>query len=135
MELSRCLIKDCSRSRHITTILLTILSPVLRTVLSILSHFSSSSSSSLPGNLALLGKCMSNYRLQKKVMAPGCEPLAVQHMMEALQPHVYGQSLAGAGGGGFLYVLTKQPRMQKALQRILAKTEVSWTNSNVFRQS
>ncbi|XP_015275297.1 PREDICTED: L-fucose kinase [Gekko japonicus] len=75
------------------------------------------------GNLALLGKCMSNYRLQKKVMAPGCEPLAVQRMMEALQPHVYGQSLAGAGGGGFLYVLTKQPRMHKALQRILAETE------------
>ncbi|XP_048371210.1 L-fucose kinase isoform X2 [Sphaerodactylus townsendi] len=75
------------------------------------------------GNLALLGKCMSNYRLQKKVMAPGCEPLVVQRMMEALQPHVYGQSLAGAGGGGFLCILTKQPRMQEALQRVLAKTE------------
>nr|XP_056718645.1 L-fucose kinase [Euleptes europaea] len=75
------------------------------------------------GNLALLGKCMSNYRLQKKAMAPGCEPLVVQCMMEALQPHVYGQSLAGAGGGGFLYVLTRQPRMQEALQRILAETE------------
>ncbi|XP_077165835.1 L-fucose kinase isoform X3 [Paroedura picta] len=75
------------------------------------------------GNLALLGKCLNTYRLQKKIMAPGCEPLAVQRMMEALQPHVFGQSLAGAGGGGFLYVLTKQPRMQEALQKILAETE------------
>ncbi|XP_054856789.1 L-fucose kinase isoform X2 [Eublepharis macularius] len=75
------------------------------------------------GNLAVLGNCMSNYRLQKKVMAPGCEPLAVQCMMEALEPHVYGQCLAGAGGGGFLCVLTKQPRMQEVLQRILAETE------------
>uniref|UniRef100_A0A7M4E1V4 Fucose kinase n=1 Tax=Crocodylus porosus TaxID=8502 RepID=A0A7M4E1V4_CROPO len=56
-------------------------------------------------------------------MAPGCEPLAVRHMMEALQPYVYGQSLAGAGGGGFLCVLTKEPRQKEALQHILAKTE------------
>ncbi|XP_053255380.1 L-fucose kinase isoform X4 [Podarcis raffonei] len=75
------------------------------------------------GNLALLGKCMNHYWLQKKNMAPGCEPLAVRRMMEVLQPHVYGQSMAGAGGGGFLYVLTKEPRNQEALQRILMETE------------
>uniref|UniRef100_A0A670KG69 Fucose kinase n=1 Tax=Podarcis muralis TaxID=64176 RepID=A0A670KG69_PODMU len=67
--------------------------------------------------------CMNHYWLQKKNMAPGCEPLAVRRMMEVLQPHVYGQSMAGAGGGGFLYVLTKEPRNQEALQRILMETE------------
>ncbi|XP_062997600.1 L-fucose kinase isoform X2 [Elgaria multicarinata webbii] len=75
------------------------------------------------GNLALLGKCIDQYWLQKKKMAPGCEPLAVQRMMEVLQPYVHGQSLAGAGGGGFLYILTKEPRKKEALQRILAETE------------
>ncbi|XP_061449988.1 L-fucose kinase isoform X2 [Rhineura floridana] len=75
------------------------------------------------GSLALLGKCMNHYWQQKKRMAPGCEPLAVQRMMEVLQPYVYGQSMAGAGGGGFLYVLTKEPRSQEALQRILTETE------------
>lgn len=44
--------------------------------------------------------------------------------MAALQPHVYGQCLAGAGGGGFLYVLTKAPRQKEALHQILAKTKV-----------
>lgn len=59
-------------------------------------------------------------------MAPGCEPLAVGRMMDALQPYVYGQCLAGAGGGGFLYVLTKEPQQKETLHQILAKTEVRY---------
>ncbi|XP_032557408.1 L-fucose kinase [Chiroxiphia lanceolata] len=75
------------------------------------------------GDLPLIGKCLDRYWQQKKVMAPGCEPLAVGHMMDALRPHVHGQCLAGAGGGGFLYVLTKAPRQREALQQLLAGTE------------
>ncbi|NXL46302.1 FUK kinase, partial [Podilymbus podiceps] len=75
------------------------------------------------GNLPLIGKCLDCYWQQKKCMAPGCEPLAVGRMMGALRPYVYGQCLAGAGGGGFLYVLTKAPRQKEALHQILAKTE------------
>ncbi|XP_075017051.1 L-fucose kinase isoform X1 [Calonectris borealis] len=75
------------------------------------------------GNLPLVGKCLDRYWQQKKCMAPGCEPLAVGRMMGALRPYVYGQCLAGAGGGGFLYVLTKGPRQKEALHQILAKTE------------
>ncbi|NWY01788.1 FUK kinase, partial [Nothoprocta ornata] len=75
------------------------------------------------GDLPLLGECLNRYWQQKKCMAPGCEPLAVGRLMAALQPHVYGQCLAGAGGGGFLYVLTKAPRQKEALLQILAKTE------------
>ncbi|NXA53024.1 FUK kinase, partial [Nothocercus julius] len=75
------------------------------------------------GDLLLLGECLNRYWQQKKCMAPGCEPLAVGRLMAALRPHVYGQCLAGAGGGGFLYVLTKAPRQKEALLQILAKTE------------
>ncbi|XP_065519301.1 L-fucose kinase isoform X2 [Lathamus discolor] len=75
------------------------------------------------GNLALIGKCLDCYWQQKKCMAPGCEPLAVGRMMDALRPYVYGQCLAGAGGGGFLYVLTRAPRQKDVLHQILAKTE------------
>ncbi|XP_015134702.2 L-fucose kinase isoform X2 [Gallus gallus] len=75
------------------------------------------------GNLPLIGKCLDVYWQQKKCMAPGCEPLAVGRMMDALQPYVYGQCLAGAGGGGFLYVLTKEPQQKETLHQILAKTE------------
>ncbi|XP_009881572.1 PREDICTED: L-fucose kinase [Charadrius vociferus] len=75
------------------------------------------------GNLLLIGKCLERYWQQKKCMAPGSEPLAVGRMMDALRPYVYGQCLAGAGGGGFLYVLTKAPRQKAALHQILVKTE------------
>lgn len=77
-----------------------------------------------PGNLPLLGQYLTSYWEQKKLMAPGCEPLAVQRMMDVLAPYAYGQSLAGAGGGGFLYLLTKEPRQKEALEAVLAKTEV-----------
>ncbi|XP_038610452.1 L-fucose kinase [Tachyglossus aculeatus] len=75
------------------------------------------------GSLPLLGECLNRYWEQKKLMAPGCEPLAVRRMMDVLRPHVFGQSLAGAGGGGFLYILTKAPRQKETLERLLAKTE------------
>ncbi|NXK68312.1 FUK kinase, partial [Sylvietta virens] len=75
------------------------------------------------GDLLLLGKCLDCYWQQKKCMAPGCEPLAVGRMMDALRPYVYGQCLAGAGGGGFLYILTKAPQQKEALHQILANTE------------
>ncbi|XP_055477454.1 L-fucose kinase isoform X2 [Psammomys obesus] len=75
------------------------------------------------GNLPLLGQYLTSYWEQKKLMAPGCEPLAVKRMMNVLAPYAYGQSLAGAGGGGFLYLLTKEPRQKEAVEAVLAKAE------------
>uniref|UniRef100_A0A8C2V248 L-fucose kinase n=1 Tax=Chinchilla lanigera TaxID=34839 RepID=A0A8C2V248_CHILA len=75
------------------------------------------------GDLPLLGLYLTSYWEQKKLMAPGCEPLAVRRMMDVLAPHVHGQSLAGAGGGGFLYLLTKEPQQKEVLEAVLAKTE------------
>ncbi|NP_001108290.1 fucose kinase L homeolog [Xenopus laevis] len=74
------------------------------------------------GDLPLLGQCLSRYWQQKKFMAPGCEPLAVRKIMDVLEPYVYGQSLAGAGGGGFLYILTKEPGQRDVLQKLLERT-------------
>lgn len=57
-------------------------------------------------------------------MAPGCEPASVKAMMEALRPLVLGQTLAGAGGGGFLYVLTREPGQREEVLRVLRNTPV-----------
>uniref|UniRef100_A0A8C7FLA5 Fucose kinase n=1 Tax=Oncorhynchus kisutch TaxID=8019 RepID=A0A8C7FLA5_ONCKI len=69
------------------------------------------------------------YWGQKKVMAPGCEPAAVRTMMDALRPLALGQTLAGAGGGGFLYLLTRQPQQGEAVRQVLNNTQVS-----IYRQ-
>eukprot|EP00052_Salpingoeca_macrocollata_P027525 m.261724 g.261724 ORF g.261724 m.261724 type:complete len:1098 (+) comp22752_c0_seq2:1934-5227(+) len=70
-------------------------------------------------NLAKIGRCLSLYWEQKKIMAPGCNPEFAQNMMDALQPLVHGQSLAGAGGGGFLHIITKEPNMHAKVEEIL----------------
>lgn len=55
-------------------------------------------------------------------MAPGSEPATVKAMMEALRPLVLGQTLAGAGGGGFLYLLTREPRQREKVLQVLNNT-------------
>lgn len=57
-------------------------------------------------------------------MAPGSEPATVKAMMEALRPLVLGQTLAGAGGGGFLYVLTREPQQREKVLQVLNNTPV-----------
>ncbi|XP_053174928.1 L-fucose kinase [Scomber japonicus] len=74
------------------------------------------------GSLSGLGLCLDRSWQQKKLMAPGCEPASVRAMMDALRPLVLGQSLAGAGGGGFLYVLTREPQQQQAVLQVLNNT-------------
>lgn len=79
----------------------------------------------MSGSLSRLGACLDRYWQQKKVMAPGCEPAAVRSMMNALQPLALGQSLAGAGGGGFLYLLTRDAQQEEAVRQVLSSTPVS----------
>ncbi|XP_034391614.1 LOW QUALITY PROTEIN: L-fucose kinase [Cyclopterus lumpus] len=74
------------------------------------------------GSLPRLGACLSRSWQHKKLMAPGCEPASVRTMMEALEPLVLGQSLSGAGGGGFLYLLTQEPRQREAVLQVLTNT-------------
>jgi fucokinase len=40
-------------------------------------------------------------------------------MMDLLEPHAFGQALAGAGGGGFMYVISKEPNASEMLERII----------------
>jgi len=60
-------------------------------------------------------------------MAPGCEPELVTSIMKALEPHVLGMSLAGAGGGGFMYLLTKNPHSVDLIRNILTEVKVDYT--------
>lgn len=87
------------------------------------------------GSLSRLAECLDRSWQQKKLMAPGCEPASVRAMMEALRPLVLGQSLAGAGGGGFLYLLTQKPQQREVVLQVLNNTPViagQGQRSNVF---
>ena len=54
-------------------------------------------------------------------MAPGSEPENVVRLMEKIEPLVYGMALAGAGGGGFLFVLMKEPNVRSQIEEIIEK--------------
>ncbi|XP_047496936.1 LOW QUALITY PROTEIN: L-fucose kinase-like [Penaeus chinensis] len=59
----------------------------------------------LEGDRKELGLCIDKYWSLKKMVASGCEPGKVKKLMSSLRNHCLGMSLAGAGGGGYLYAL------------------------------
>jgi fucokinase len=61
----------------------------------------------------------------KKILAPGCETPTIAKLMAAARPFAYGMCMAGAGGGGFLYVLTKDNNQKHLLLDILGTVEVN----------
>ncbi|CAM9296426.1 unnamed protein product [Ectocarpus sp. 12 AP-2014] len=61
------------------------------------------------GDVEALGRCLTTYWEQKKRMAPGAEPPAVKALLERMRPFCHGLSVCGAGGGGFVAGVTKNP--------------------------
>ena len=74
-------------------------------------------------DLARIGHHINLYWNQKKVMAPGCEPQLCSEIMEKLTPLTFGQALTGAGGGGFMYIITKKPMKSQEITDILRKVD------------
>lgn len=73
----------------------------------------------LQGDLEKMALCLNTYRKQKKIMAPDSEPEEISKIINSITPYVHGCCFAGAGGGGFLFVITKQPNIHEQLQEIL----------------
>lgn len=57
----------------------------------------------------------------------GTEPEAIHEVMEALDPFILGQTLTGAGGGGFLVLLTKEPNMGDKVKALIQAMKVFQT--------
>ena len=72
----------------------------------------------LSGDVAAVGAHLDAYWEQKKLMCDA-EPPAVARMLAALRPLVFGASLAGAGGGGFMLLVTKEPDAGEAVRHAL----------------
>lgn len=74
----------------------------------------------LGGDVTVFGQCVSNYWSQKKLMAgDGVEPTLITRALAAMAPRLAGHTLAGAGGGGFVLLVTKEPRDREGLQAAL----------------
>lgn len=62
--------------------------------------------------------------IQSFISSAGTEPDAIHEVMEALDPLVLGQTLTGAGGGGFLVLLTKEPNMADKIKAVIQEKKV-----------
>ena len=74
-------------------------------------------------DIAAVGQCIASYWEQKKRMCDA-EPEAVRRMLAKLRPLVHGATLTGAGGGGFLLLVTKEPDAREAVRAVLADEQV-----------
>ena len=75
------------------------------------------------GDVEAVGRCVGAYWEQKKRMCDA-EPEAVSRMLAKLRPLVHGATLTGAGGGGFLLLVTKEPDAREAVRAALADEQV-----------
>ena len=55
---------------------------------------------------------------------PNPNPNQVSRMLAKLRPLVHGATLTGAGGGGFLLLVTKEPDAREAVRAALADEQV-----------
>eukprot|EP01062_Namystynia_karyoxenos_P078648 TRINITY_DN8138_c0_g1_i1.p1 TRINITY_DN8138_c0_g1~~TRINITY_DN8138_c0_g1_i1.p1 ORF type:complete len:1051 (+),score=266.47 TRINITY_DN8138_c0_g1_i1:75-3155(+) len=75
----------------------------------------------IDGDLATIGRCVGTYWSQKKEMAGGgVEPSAVRDALDKWRDRLHGATLAGAGGGGFLFLVTKEPRAMDTFRALAA---------------
>jgi fucokinase len=76
----------------------------------------------LAGDVAACGACLDIYWAQKKVMCEA-EPASVTRLMGVLRPAALGAALCGAGGGGFLLLVTRRPDSAKEVRKLLRAAE------------
>eukprot|EP00040_Diaphanoeca_grandis_P034079 m.209883 g.209883 ORF g.209883 m.209883 type:complete len:1113 (-) comp33054_c0_seq1:185-3523(-) len=85
-------------------------------------------------DLSKIGECLDAYWEQKKLMAPGCEPSFVRSMMDVMRPHTFGQAMAGAGGGGFMFVITKEPNASKKMEDLVRSHKIPGVDDVRFHE-
>ena len=83
------------------------------------------------GDISRLGKLMSAYWDHKKIMAGNCsEPDCVRDALQSFQREelIHGGTLAGAGGGGFLVLLSREGVSSQKLKQVLKMVDNPLSN-------
>ena len=72
------------------------------------------------GDLDEFGALLAEHWALNKRMDPGCTNPFIDELFETLKPYVCGGKLAGAGGGGFVIAIARNPEAAPALSAVLA---------------
>jgi fucokinase len=71
-------------------------------------------------DLAELGRLLGEHWTLNKRMDPGCTNPFIDDLFAVMGPFIWGGKLAGAGGGGFAMVITRDDQAGRALAATLA---------------
>ena len=72
------------------------------------------------GDIEAFAQCVNEYWRDKKLLDAGSTNETVDDMIDAIRPLASAVSLAGAGGGGFMYIRAKSPAAVRRIRRMLA---------------
>jgi fucokinase len=72
-------------------------------------------------DLESIGTLLSRYWQQKKILAPNSEPKHVSQFLIAVDPYIYGGSLCGAGGGGFMCLIIKDVSFRDQINLLVSQ--------------
>lgn len=79
----------------------------------------------LHGDFALYGSLIQKTWELNKALDSGTNPPAVEHMIALIADYAHGYKLPGAGGGGYLYIVAKDPAAAIQIKKILQASEHS----------
>lgn len=71
------------------------------------------------GNFTEYGKLVGKTWEQNKALDSGTNPLAVETLISLIKDYTLGYKLPGAGGGGYLYMVAKDPEAALKIRKIL----------------
>ena len=77
------------------------------------------------GDVEAFAACVREYWRDKKLLDAGSTNEGVDDVMDAIRPLVSAVSLAGAGGGGFMYILAKSRADARRVRRMLERAPLS----------
>ena len=77
------------------------------------------------GDIGTFASCIREYWRDKKLLDAGSTNERVDDIIDAISPYASAVSLAGAGGGGFMYILAKTPADAARIRRMLNKAPPS----------
>lgn len=76
----------------------------------------------LKGDFGLYGALVGKTWEQNKALDSGTNPPAVEAIISLIKDYTLGYKLPGAGGGGYLYMVAKNPEAAAAIKRVLSSS-------------
>ena len=77
------------------------------------------------GDLDTFASCVNDYWRDKKLLDAGSTNEKVDDIIDAIRPYASAVSLAGAGGGGFMYILAKSAADAKRIRAFIERNPPS----------